>query len=57
VWNSDLGGYELFRAKGDLGEPKWPEGKTFRDLIEIAFRQHLIDREDHPVIRELAGEM
>jgi hypothetical protein len=57
VWNSDLGGYELFRAKGDLGEPKWPEDKTFRDLIEIAFRHHLIDREDHPVIRELAGEM
>lgn len=52
----DLGGYEIYRAKGDLGEPQWPD-KSFRDLIEIAFRDHLIDRVDHPVIRELAGEI
>lgn len=56
VWNRDLGGYEMFRAKGDLGEPQWPE-KSFRDLIEIAFRLNLISTEDHPVIRELAGEL
>ncbi|MFW6034537.1 MAG: hypothetical protein ACOC9R_05310 [bacterium] len=54
--NRDLGGYELFRAKGDLGEPQWPD-KTFRDLIEIAFRDRLIDRPDHEVIRELNGEL
>jgi hypothetical protein len=52
----DLGGYEIFRAKGDLGEPQWPD-KSFRDLIEIAFRHRLINRADHPVIRELAGEI
>jgi hypothetical protein len=54
--NRDLGGYEVFRAKGDLGEPQWPD-KSFRDLIEIAFRDRLIDRPDHEVIRELAGEL
>jgi len=54
--NRDLGGDEIFRAKGDLGEPQWPD-KTFRDLVEIAFRERLIDRADHPVIRELAGEI
>jgi hypothetical protein len=52
----DLGGYEIFRAKGDLGEPQWPS-RSFRDLIEIAFRDRLIDRADHPVIRELNGEL
>ena len=52
----DLGGYALFRAKGDLGEPQWPD-KSFRDLIELAFRSHLIDRPDHEVVRELAGEL
>ena len=52
----DLGGYEIYRAKGDLGEPQWPD-KSFRDLIEIAFRDRLVDRDDHPVIRELAGEI
>jgi hypothetical protein len=56
IGNRDLGGYEMFRAKGDLGEPVWPD-KSFRDLIEIGFRGRLIDREDHPVIRELAGEL
>jgi hypothetical protein len=54
--NKDLGAYEMFRAKGDLGEPQWPD-KSHRDLIEIAFRDHLIDRSDHPVILELAGEL
>jgi hypothetical protein len=43
-------------AKGDLGEPQWPD-KTFRDLLELAFRDRRIDRADHPVIRELAGEL
>jgi len=56
VWDRDLGGYEMFRAKGDLGEPVWPE-KSFRDLMEIAFRNYLIDTEDHPVIRELEGQL
>jgi hypothetical protein len=56
AWNRDLGGYEVARAKGDLGEPQWPD-KSFRDLLEIAFRHYLIDRPDHDVIRELVGEL
>jgi hypothetical protein len=56
AWDRDLGGYEMFRAKGDLGEPQWPD-KSFRDLIEIAFRHYLIDRPDHEVIRELEGAL
>ena len=56
AWDRGLGGYELFRAKGDLGEPQWPD-KSFRDLLEIAFRHYRIDREDHDVVRELAGEL
>jgi hypothetical protein len=55
-WNRDLGAYEMARAKGDLGSPQWPD-KSFRDLLEIGFRNNLIDRADHPVIRELAGEL
>lgn len=56
AWNGRLGGYEMSRAKGDLGDPQWP-GRSFRDLIEIAFRNFLVDRPDHEVIRELAGEL
>jgi hypothetical protein len=33
-WDRDLGGYGMQRAKGDLGEPQWPD-KSMRDLIEL----------------------
>jgi hypothetical protein len=56
LWNADISGYSMQRAKGDIGEPQWPD-KSMRDLLEIAFRHYLIDRPDHPVIRELAGEL
>jgi hypothetical protein len=55
-WKRDLGGYQISRAKGDLGDPQWPE-KSLRDLLEIAFRDNRIDRSDHPVLRELDGEL
>jgi hypothetical protein len=56
IGERDLGGYEMYRAKGDLGTPQWPD-KSFRDLIALAFRGQLIDSSDHPVIRGLAGEL
>jgi hypothetical protein len=54
--NRDLGAYEPFRARGDLGEPAWPDG-SFQDLIRLAFRERLIDSVHHDVIRELHGEL
>ncbi len=54
--NRDLGAYEMFRAKGELGEPAWPD-KTFRDLIALAFKDRYIDTPHHDVIRELNGEL
>ena len=56
VWDKHLGAWVMYRAKGDLGTPQWRD-KSFRDLLEIAFRSHLIDKPDHEVIRELAGEL
>ncbi|MGZ3387351.1 MAG: hypothetical protein ACXVB5_20905 [Isosphaeraceae bacterium] len=56
VWNRGLGGYEMFKAKGDLGEPQWPD-KSFRDLLALAFGNYLIDHPSHEVIRELNGEL
>jgi hypothetical protein len=51
-----LGGYEMVRARGDLGDPKWPD-KSFRELLRLAFEDRIIDRADHPVIRELHGDL
>ena len=57
VYNSDLGGYEVTFAKGDLGEPTWPE-QSFRELYRIAFdHNRLIDSDQHPVVKELRGEV
>jgi len=56
AWDKSVGAWEMYRAKGDLGEPVWPE-KSFRDLFELAFRGNVIDSADHVVIRELEGEL
>lgn len=56
VGNKELGAYEIFKARGDLGEPQWPD-KSFRELIKLAFKERVIDSVDHPVIRSLYGEI
>jgi hypothetical protein len=48
------GGYRIFKAEGELAAPTWPD-KSLNDLLEIAFRDRIIDREDHPVVRRLRG--
>jgi hypothetical protein len=52
----NLGGYQEVKARGNLDEPKWPD-KTFAELLRIAFEGRIIDRIDHPVIRELNGDL
>jgi hypothetical protein len=51
-----LGGYEVFRASGQLAAPEWPE-LPFRQLLSIAFKGRFIDTLDHPVLRKLRGEV
>lgn len=52
--NRDGGYYDLFVAKGDLGDPEWPD-QSFEELVRIAFQGRVIDRPDHPVLQELDG--
>jgi hypothetical protein len=54
--NMNLGAYDIFQAENTLSDPEWPE-LDFWDLIKIAFRDHLIDRIDHPVIDRLRGKI
>lgn len=56
TWDRELGAWTYARAKADLGTPQWP-AKSFGELLSIAFRLNLIDREDHPVFRELEGDL
>jgi hypothetical protein len=54
--NMGLGAYELFEAVSvNIPPPAWPE-VSFQEIIKVAFRDRLIDRADHPVVKRLRGE-
>ena len=52
--NMSLGAYEIFEAASTIADPQWPE-LTFQEFLRIAFRDRLVDRLDHPVIKRLRG--
>lgn len=52
--NMSLGAYEIFEAVNKFPEPEWPEIEL-RDILNIAFRDRMIDSLDHPVIQKLRG--
>ncbi len=56
VANLKNGGYDLFVANGDLPGPDWPES-SFSDLVNIAFKNRIISAADHPVVKQLTGEI
>lgn len=49
-----LGAYRLYHPEGEFPDPTWPE-QSLNDLLRLAFRDRVIDREDHPVVRRLRG--
>lgn len=55
VANRSTGGYDVFQAIGELGEPAWPE-MTFDDVAQLAFRDRFIDSLSHPILKALRGE-
>jgi hypothetical protein len=54
--NMNLGAYDIFQAEKKFPDPEWPQ-LGFWELIKIAFRDHLVDRIDHPVIKRLRGQV
>jgi hypothetical protein len=54
VPNMSLGAYEISVALNGLPDPVFPD-LPFRELLRIAFRDRIIDRENHPVILQLRG--
>jgi hypothetical protein len=51
--NMSLGAYEIVEAT-TTAEPEWP-AVPFRELLRIGFRDRLVDRLDHAVIKRLRG--
>jgi hypothetical protein len=56
VSNRSFGAYEVMQAAGNLEDPEWPE-LTFQELVNLAFKDKVVDRLDHPVLRRLRGEL
>ena len=53
--NMGLGAYEFRAAEGITDEPKWPK-MLMNEILEIAFKNKIIDRLDHFVLKQLRGE-
>jgi hypothetical protein len=54
--NLSLGAYEIFEPTGNLPDPEWPDIE-FNEILKIAFRDKIIDDTNHPVLKQLRGEM
>ncbi|MGO9834575.1 MAG: hypothetical protein ACLP1X_10190 [Polyangiaceae bacterium] len=54
--NMAAGAYDVQVTNAPLAEPEWPD-VTFEKLVEIAYRDHIIETLDHPVLRRLRGEV
>jgi hypothetical protein len=49
-----LGAYTIDLAAITHSDPEWPD-YTLQNLIDIAFRDRLVNRADHPVVQRLRG--
>lgn len=54
--NRELGAYEAHTVESSTKEPVWPD-MSLEELIEIAFKDRMIDNEDHELVRYLLGEI
>jgi hypothetical protein len=46
--------YHVYVAEGEMPPPRWPE-KEFKELLAIGFHNRIIDRLDHPIIKDMYG--
>jgi hypothetical protein len=49
-----LGAYDVYAAPEGLPDPVWPDF-SFRKILEAAFRDRIVDRDDHPLVQRLQG--
>ncbi len=50
------GKYDVFEATGSISDPEWPE-MPFRDMLQLCFDDRFIDSLEHPILKQLRGEM
>jgi hypothetical protein len=52
--NMGTGTYDTLVAMGTIPDPVWPE-LTMDQMVRIAFRNRIVDTEDHPIVKQLLG--
>lgn len=56
--NKDLGAYTATEAKSKIPDPIWPvKPANIGEAIELAFKDNVIDNENHPILKKLRGEI
>jgi hypothetical protein len=48
------GCYRIYKALGALPDPVWPD-KSLSELLRLAFRNRIVDHEDHPIVKQSLG--
>ncbi|MDP2073392.1 hypothetical protein [Hydrogenophaga sp.] len=56
VANRPVGAYDVYEAPNLSDEPTWPE-LSFKEVLNLAFKDRLITALDHPIVKRLRGEM
>lgn len=56
IGNKQRGAYDISEAPGKIPEPEWLD-YPMEPLMEIGFKDRLIDTVDHPVLQQLQGRM
>jgi hypothetical protein len=51
-----LGAYRIWEAIGNLSDPTWPD-MSLNEMLALAFKDRVIDSEDHPVFNRLLGRI
>ncbi len=54
--NQALGAYDVIAASAEFPNPMWPD-ITFKQIMEIAFKDRFIRDYDHPVLKNLRGAL
>ncbi len=52
--NMSLGAYEVYSASSEFQDPEWPD-VSFKEILQIAFRDQYIKDLNHPVVKRLRG--
>lgn len=54
--NRHVGAYDVYEAPNLSDEPVWPD-LSFREVLNLAFKDRLITSLDHPIVKRLRGEI